>query len=318
MQRRRCCLLNRSARLLRRTRLPLQRNARKCFKSIVDCGKSHVQQCMCDFFCPNACIYQKKAVLLQRICKWRLILIFINIYSILQLIASGLNHRSDIDGALQKDSGVYLLNLENNFGMVSRIRPILASPNSKISSYEITDPFLRFWFRFICPYQALIESGQLRLLRENINTHYEQFTGRTLERYFQTQFMETGNYSQVGNWWDKQGGNEIDVVALDEFNHTGLIAEVKRNERKLSMAKLEEKMENLLERYNLNETELKNILENKDNMENENILEIMHLIGRKRGAIVQGNNVDEEKTANLLLDEFRSGKIGRISLERPE
>ena len=50
-------------------------------------------------------------------------------YSILQLIASGLNHRSDIDGALQKDSGVYLLNLENNFGMASRIRPILASPN---------------------------------------------------------------------------------------------------------------------------------------------------------------------------------------------
>lgn len=166
-------------------------------------------------------------------------------YSILQLIASGLNHRSDIDGALQKDSGVYLLNLENNFGMVSRIRPILASPNSKISSYEITDPFLRFWFRFICPYQALIESGQLRMLRENITTHYEQFTGRTLERYFQTQLMETGNYSQVGNWWDKQGGNEIDVVALDEFNHTGLIAEVKRNERKLSISKLEEKVARL-------------------------------------------------------------------------
>ena len=166
-------------------------------------------------------------------------------YSILQLIASGLNHRSDIDGALQKESGVYLLNLENNFGMVSRIRPILASQNSKISSYEITDPFLRFWFRFICPYQALVESGQMRLLRENINTHYEQFTGRTLERYFQVQLMETGLYSQVGNWWDKQGGNEIDVVALDEFSHTGLIAEVKHNERKLSITKLEEKVAQL-------------------------------------------------------------------------
>jgi hypothetical protein len=91
----------------------------------------------------------------------------------------------------------------------------------------------------------LIESGQLRLLRENINTHYEQFTGRTLERYFQTQLMETGNYSQVGNWWDKQGDNEIDMVALDEFSHTGLIAEVKRNERKLSMSKLEEKVARL-------------------------------------------------------------------------
>lgn len=163
-------------------------------------------------------------------------------YSILQLIANGLNRRSDIDGALQKDSGVYLMNLENNFGIVTRIRPILASPNTKISSYEITDPFLRFWFRFICPYQDLIESGQLRMLRENINKHYEQFSGRTLERYFQAQLMETGLYSKIGNWWDKKGENEIDVVALDEFSNTGLIAEVKRNERKLSLTKLEEKV----------------------------------------------------------------------------
>lgn len=163
-------------------------------------------------------------------------------YSILQLIANGMNHRSDIDGALQKDSGVYLLNLEQNFGMVTRVRPILASSNSKTSSYEIADPFLRFWFRFICPYQALIESGQLKLLRENINAYYESFTGRTLERYFQTQLMETGAYTQVGNWWDKKGDKEIDVVALNEFDHTGLIAEVKRNERKLSMTKLEEKV----------------------------------------------------------------------------
>ena len=169
-------------------------------------------------------------------------------YSILQLIANGLNHRSDIDGALQKDSGTFLQNLEQNFGMVSRVRPILSSPNSKMTSYEITDPFLRFWFRFICPYQALIESGQLKLLRENINNHYESFTGRTLERYFQTQLMETGLYSQVGNWWDKKGGNEIDVIALNEFNNTGIIAEVKRNERKLNISKLEEKISHLPQR----------------------------------------------------------------------
>ena len=57
--------------------------------------------------------------------------------------------------------------------------------------------------------------------------------------------METGQYSQVGNWWDKKGDNEIDVVALDEFSHTGLIAEVKRNARKLSISKLEKKVANL-------------------------------------------------------------------------
>ncbi len=163
-------------------------------------------------------------------------------YSILQLIANGLNRRGDIDGALQKDCGTYLTNLENNFEMVQRLRPLLASPNSKVSSYEITDSFLRFWFRFICPYQSLIESGQLRLLRENIQSHYEQFSGRTLERYFQTKMMETGEYTHIGNWWDRKGGNEIDVIALNEFTKHGVIAEVKRNERKISMLALEEKI----------------------------------------------------------------------------
>ena len=166
-------------------------------------------------------------------------------YSILQLIANGLNRRGDIDGALQKDCGTYLTNLESNFEMIQRIRPLLASPNSIVSSYEVIDPFLRFWFRFVCPYQSLIESGQLRLLRENMQANYEQFSGRTLERYFQAKMLETGEYTQVGNWWDRKGGNEIDLIALNEFTKTGVIAEVKRNERKISMFSLEEKVKAL-------------------------------------------------------------------------
>ena len=62
--------------------------------------------------------------------------------------------------------------------------------------------------------------------------------------------------------------------------------------------------------------EVESILSNTDNMENENILEIMHMIGRKRGAIISGGNVDEEKVATILLDEFRSGKLGRITIEK--
>ena len=46
--------------------------------------------------------------------------------------------------------------------------------------------------------------------------------------------------------------------------------------------------------------------------------EIMKLIGRKRGAISKGAEVDDEKTANIILDDFRSGRIGRITLEKPE
>ena len=45
--------------------------------------------------------------------------------------------------------------------------------------------------------------------------------------------------------------------------------------------------------------------------------ELFERIGRKRGFIVSGGEVSTERTAVMLLDEFRGAKIGRISLERP-
>ena len=56
------------------------------------------------------------------------------------------------------------------------------------------------------------------------------------------------------------------------------------------------------ERYKLNEIS-EDALENMDN------------IARKRGFILSGNRIDYERTARAVLDEFRGGKIGRITLE---
>lgn len=78
---------------------------------------------------------------------------------------------------------------------------------------------------------------------------------------------------------------------------------------------LENYKENVTERYKILNEEFENIVENNQNP-NEQIMDIFNLIGKKRGAIVSGGNVDEEKVANLLLDDFRTGKLGRISLEK--
>ncbi len=43
----------------------------------------------------------------------------------------------------------------------------------------------------------------------------------------------------------------------------------------------------------------------------------METIGRKRGCLVSGNEVDYTKVSVIILDEFRKGTIGKISLERP-
>ena len=78
---------------------------------------------------------------------------------------------------------------------------------------------------------------------------------------------------------------------------------------------LENYKEKLCERYKLDQKEIENIL-NRDEPENVNIYDIVLMIGRKRGAIISGGNIDEEKTARIILDEFRSGTIGKITLER--
>lgn len=46
--------------------------------------------------------------------------------------------------------------------------------------------------------------------------------------------------------------------------------------------------------------------------------EVLELIGRKRGNIMRGGEINTERTSVMLLDEYRGGKLGVISLESPE
>ncbi len=72
---------------------------------------------------------------------------------------------------------------------------------------------------------------------------------------------------------------------------------------------------NIIDTYKLDNEEVEKLLKNENQMENENIMDVMRLIGRKRGAIIAGGNIDENKTANLIIKDFRDAKIGRITLE---
>ena len=69
----------------------------------------------------------------------------------------------------------------------------------------------------------------------------------------------------------------------------------------------------LIDRYKLEQDELENI---KKDDPNEEIYALIKLIGKKRGAVVSGGEIDDEKTANIILNDFRSGKLGKITLEK--
>lgn len=58
-------------------------------------------------------------------------------------------------------------------------------------------------------------------------------------------------------------------------------------------------------------------LENED-IENIDSYELLKMIGKKRGMLVSGGEIDTERAAIILLDEFRSAKLGRITVEMPQ
>lgn len=46
--------------------------------------------------------------------------------------------------------------------------------------------------------------------------------------------------------------------------------------------------------------------------------EILELIGKKRGFLIKGGEINYERAAAIVCDEFRGGKLGRLSLELPQ
>lgn len=67
------------------------------------------------------------------------------------------------------------------------------------------------------------------------------------------------------------------------------------------------KPKDFIERFKLEDADIENI----------ESYELLELIGKKRGMLVSGGEVNTERAAIMLLDEFRAAKLGRITVEMP-
>lgn len=166
-------------------------------------------------------------------------------FSIMQLIANGMTTQSQIDSVIGGNNGRYLATLEEEYSLIRKVRPMFAKPNSQGIKFALYDNFLTFWFRFIESNRSIVEVGKSELLKELIDKGYEQFSGMMLERYFRKQYAEKERVTEVGRWWDKNGENEIDLIAVEKLDKRVTVGEVKRNEKKISMQTLEDKFANL-------------------------------------------------------------------------
>ncbi len=170
---------------------------------------------------------------------------YANYLSILQLVAGGMTVQNQIDNIIGKNTGTYLKRLEEDYNYVSKLAPMFAKPGSRNLRWCVEDCFLRFWFRFILPNQALIEKERNDLLLEIVERDYNDYTGLVLEQYFRQRISEEERVTLVGNYWDRKGMNEIDVIALNDIDLTALVAEVKRNADRYNPKLLQEKYDTI-------------------------------------------------------------------------
>jgi len=170
-----------------------------------------------------------------------------NYFSILSLIAYSKTSRVEMESILEMQIGGFLERLENDFGIISKVRPILSKPNSRSVKYKINDNFLNFWFRFIYKYRGAIETGKLSYVKNIVERDYTMYSGTILEKYFSEKMIAGENFSAIGTYWEKSNQNEIDIVAVNDYEKRLILVEVKRQADKINTKELEQKATRLVD-----------------------------------------------------------------------
>ena len=165
-------------------------------------------------------------------------------FSILSLIAQGRNTRSELENILNiKELSGYLKNLNEEYGLISKMQPIYEKSTNKNVHYTIEDQFLKFWFRFVYKYMHIIEAGSNEKLKIIAERDFATVSGKSLESYFNEVLKESGAYTRLGYWHDRKGENEIDIIAEDELDNKIEFIEVKRQAKNFDENVLKAKSE---------------------------------------------------------------------------
>lgn len=192
-----------------------------------------------------------------------------NYFSILSAISNGRNTLPEMETVMGGISlGGQLKRLEEDYDLIKKKRPILSKENSQTVRYDVSDLFLRFWFRYFIKYQNYIEIQNYEGLADIIKKDYPTFSGLALEMYFRQQMIEGKEFAEIGSWW--QGKNnkdqdEIDIVGLYAEKKKALVAEVKRQSKNFKPDLFARKVEALKKKVLFN-YEIESRLFSMDNM----------------------------------------------------
>jgi hypothetical protein len=146
-------------------------------------------------------------------------------YSVIEAIANGERTWQGVTKRVGRDGGSLSRAVQWLIGMrlLDRVVPITESnpAKSKRAVYRITDPYVAFWHRFVSP---MISAGMVglasgeRLWEHQIAPRLDDHMGPVFEGVCRSFVRRTDRLPfaplRVGEWWDADSRNEIDVVAI--------------------------------------------------------------------------------------------------------
>lgn len=172
-------------------------------------------------------------------------------FDVLGAIANGHTTRSRIENYLDLGVGPALEKLDADFAIIGKMRPITSKESSRDVRYRIIDPFLSFWFHFIYSNRSAVEMENYTYLKKIIQRDFNVFSGLQLEALFEAVLIESAQFNRIGSYWDTKGENEVDIVAIDDFNKRILMVEVKRQAKKYQHNQLLIKSAHVLDKLKL-------------------------------------------------------------------
>ena len=164
-------------------------------------------------------------------------------YSIMSLIGAGCQRVSEIAGRLGKPMPSLMRPLAQlcELGYVRREVPFGENPrNSKRSLYRLQDPFLRFYFRFVLPYESSLAQGAYGAAQHawrGARAQHVAACWEALSRAAVPWLKLSGQAWGVASpWWGNAGGPvEFDVMALSLDGKALLVGECKWAERRVAV-----------------------------------------------------------------------------------
>ena len=79
------------------------------------------------------------------------------------------------------------------------------------------------------------------MLRKFVMRDYPAFSRFALESFLRKKLEESGEWSRIGNWWDRKGESEIDLIAQNELDGSCRVFEIKRDRKRINLGVLKEK-----------------------------------------------------------------------------